>query len=86
MKLIYCSREQQDFNSLFEVEEDVCNVVNGHSWTQLLIMLSSSLDKNLVELIRRSITIIFKSLIATLEATSRLRGIYLSSLHLSGKL
>lgn len=86
MKLIYRSREQQDFNSLFEVEEDVCNVVNGHSWTQLLIMLSSSLDKNLVELIRRSITIIFKSLIATLEATSRLRGIYLSSLHLSGKL
>lgn len=86
MKLIYRSREQQDFNSLFEVEEDVCNVVNGHSWTQLLIMLSGSLDKNLVELIRRSITIIFKSLIATLEATSRLRGIYLSSLHLSGKL
>lgn len=86
MKLIYRLREQQDFNSLFEVEEDVCNVVNGHSWTQLLIMLSSSLDKNLVELIRRSITIIFKSLIATLEATSRLRGIYLSSLHLSGKL
>lgn len=86
MKLIYRSREQQYFNSLFEVEEDVCNVVNGHSWTQLLIMLSSSLDKNLVELIRRSITIIFKSLIATLEATSRLRGIYLSSLHLSGKL
>lgn len=86
MKLIYRSREQQYFNSLFEVEEDVCNVVNGHSWTQLLIMLSSSLDKNLVELIRRSITIIFKSLIATLEATSRLRGIYLSLLHLSGKL
>lgn len=86
MKLIYRSREQQDFNSLLEVEEDVCNVVNGHSWTQLLIMLSSSLDKNLVELIRRSITIIFKSLIATLEATSQLRGIYLSSLHLSGKL
>lgn len=48
-------------------------------------MLSRSLDKNLVELIRRSITIIFKSLIATLEAPSRLRGIYLSSLHLSGK-
>lgn len=86
MKLIYRSREQQYFNSLLEVEEDVCNVVNGHSWTQLLIMLSSSLDKNLVELIRRSITIIFKSLIATLEATSWLRGIYLSSLHLSGKL
>lgn len=31
MKPIYRSREQQDFNSLLEVEEDVCNVVNGHS-------------------------------------------------------